>query len=356
MELELGLKLTSIADEFTSDFKIAKDRAGRLFLSRETDALFILTAHLKGYKRGNIKIDINEDGTSIAISGERQVKETVMVGWKVYKKDTETKGFKKVFRIPDGVILDKIKAKFNEDESTLTITMPKQVKGIRGTAIEEIEEKQELVKEGTGNLQVVDEKIHKTGTSNQEKDELGQVRNREEDRDDEMPSETDIMQHPISGQKDKGHEEDLNEYEVIERTKGSPGLETTIHKEEPEAQKTVAEIQEITERQQDQELERAESLGTTQLAKQDEQVNNNLVPDKADNNQEEEKERPSADEQHEEVPETQAGRVQEEEHKPRAKRCKMCIPIVAGSTILLSFVVFVFQIMRSKNQTSRRKD
>lgn len=308
-----------------------------------------------GYKRGNIKIDINEDGTSIAISGERQVKETVMVGWKVYKKDTETKGFKKVFRIPDGVILDKIKAKFNEDESTLTITMPKQVKGIRGTAIEEIEEKQELVKEGTGNLQVVDEKVQKTGTLNQEKDELGQARNGEEDRNDEMPSETDIMEHPVSRQKDKGHEEDLNEYEMIET---SPGLETKIHKEEPETQKTVAEIQEITERQQDQELELAESLGTTQLAKQDEQVNNNQVPDKADDNQEEEeeKERPSADELHEEVPETQPGTVQEGEHKPRAKRCKMCIPLVAGSTILLSFVVFVFQIMRSKNQTSRRKD
>ncbi|KAL0432290.1 UNVERIFIED_CONTAM: hypothetical protein Slati_2563300 [Sesamum latifolium] len=355
MELELGLKLTSIADEFTSDFKIAKDRAGPLFLSRETDAMFILTAHLKGYKRGNIKIDINEDGTSIAISGERQVKETVMVGWKVYKKDTETKGFKKVFRIPDGVILDKIKAKFNEDESTLTITMPKQVKGIRGTAIEEIEEKQDLVKEGTGNLQVVDEKIHETGTSNQEKDELGQARNGEEDRDDEMPSQTGIMEHPVSGQKDKGQEEDLNEYEVIERTKGSPGLETKIHKEEQETQKTVAEIEETTERQQDQELDHAESLDT-QLAKQDQQVNNNQVPDKADDNQEEEKERPSADERPEEAPETQPGRVQEEEHKPRAKRCKMCIPIVAGSTILLSFVVFVFQIMRSKNQTSRRKD
>ncbi|KAK4433773.1 hypothetical protein Salat_0540000 [Sesamum alatum] len=337
MELELGLKLTSIADEFTSDFKIAKDRAGPLFLSRETEATFILTAHLKGYKRGNIKIDINKGGTSIAISGERQVKETVMVGWKVYKKDTETKGFKKVFRIPDGVILDKIKAMFNEDESTLTITMPKQVKGIRGTAIEEVEEKPELVKEGTGNLQVVDEKIQKTGTSKPEKDESAPARTGEEDRDhDEMPSETDIMD---SGQKDK----DLNEYEVIESTKSSPGLETEMPKEEAGNQKTVAEIQEITEPQQDQ------------------QVNKNQVPDKADDAQEdqrsdEEKERPSADELSEEAQETRPGRVEEEEHKPRGKRCKMCIPIVAGSTILLSLVVFVFQIMRSKNQTSRRKD
>lgn len=48
MELELGLKFTRVADEFTSDFQITKDRAGALFLSRETDTVFVLTAHLKG--------------------------------------------------------------------------------------------------------------------------------------------------------------------------------------------------------------------------------------------------------------------------------------------------------------------
>lgn len=296
-----------------------------------------------------------------------------MVGWKVYKKDTETKGFKKVFRIPDGVILDKIKAKFNEDESTLTITMPKQVKGIRGDAIEEIEEKQELVKEGSGNLQVVDEKIQRTGTSKQAKDEIAQARNGEEDRDDVMPSETDITDHreaipeedkqvgkPISVQKDKEHEEDLNDYEVIEKIKSSPGLETEMLKKETENQKTMDEIQEITEPQQDQVVDRSESSGMTQLEKQDQQENNNQVSRKENDIHEEEKleekERAFADELPEEAPETQPGRVQEEGHKPRGKRCKMCIPIVAGSTILLSFVVFVFQIMRSKNQTSRRKD
>ncbi|XP_012838293.1 PREDICTED: uncharacterized protein LOC105958836 [Erythranthe guttata] len=150
MEMELGLKFTRVADEFTSDFQLMKDRAGPLFLSRETDSMFILTAHLKGFF---FFIDINEDATLIAISGEKQVKETVMVGWQVVKKGTETKVFKKVFKIPDGVFLDKIKAKFNEDESTLTITMPKKVKGIRGTHIEEIKENQELVKEGSSNLE-----------------------------------------------------------------------------------------------------------------------------------------------------------------------------------------------------------
>ena len=51
MEVELGLKITRTRDETTSisDFQFAKDRAGPLFLSKETDGMFILTAHLKGF-------------------------------------------------------------------------------------------------------------------------------------------------------------------------------------------------------------------------------------------------------------------------------------------------------------------
>ncbi|KAI3460475.1 hypothetical protein Pfo_017138 [Paulownia fortunei] len=400
MALELGVKFTRVADEFTSDFQIAKDRAGPLFLSRESDAMFILTAYLKGYKRGNIKIDINEDGTLIAISGERKVKETVIVGWKLYKKDTEIKGFKKVFRIPDGVILDKIMANFNEDESTLTITMPKKVKGIRGIAIDEIEEKQELVKEGSGNLLTVDEKSQRTGTSHQEKDEKS-TRNGEDDTANKMPSETHIMElgketpeeekqveEPVSGysytddaqkvhdlengekgQRHKGHEKHLNEQEVIGGIKSSPDLEclpsihgevphveTEMSKAEVENQKTVDDIQETSEPKH---LDRAESLSMKQLAKKDLQENNNQVPDKTNDIHEEERlseetEGPLAVEPPEEDLEDEPGKVPEGENKPRGKRCKMCLPIVAGSTLLLSFVVFVFQMIRSKNQTSRR--
>ena len=51
MEVELGLKITRIKDDTTSisDFQFAKDRAGPVFLSKETDATFTLTAHLKGF-------------------------------------------------------------------------------------------------------------------------------------------------------------------------------------------------------------------------------------------------------------------------------------------------------------------
>lgn len=49
MEVELGLKLTKSLDEFASaDLRIVKGRSGPLFISRETEIMFILTAHLKG--------------------------------------------------------------------------------------------------------------------------------------------------------------------------------------------------------------------------------------------------------------------------------------------------------------------
>lgn len=150
----MGLKLTKGLDEFESaDLVISKDGAGPLFISRETETMFILTAHLRGYRREQVKIDINEDGNRIAICGERPVQETTMVGWQVYKKDVEMRGFRKAFKIPDGVILDEIKAGFNQDESMLTITMKKATKGIKGVTVEEVKE-ETMIRENSESLQV----------------------------------------------------------------------------------------------------------------------------------------------------------------------------------------------------------
>ncbi|GJT22632.1 inactive protein restricted TEV movement 2 [Tanacetum coccineum] len=77
-----------------------------------------------GYGRRDIKIEINEDGTSITISGEKPM----------------MRGFSKTFSIPEGVVLDKVKARFDQDDSRLTIRMPKSVKGITETGIEEIKQ------------------------------------------------------------------------------------------------------------------------------------------------------------------------------------------------------------------------
>ncbi|KAI4352982.1 hypothetical protein L6164_007183 [Bauhinia variegata] len=142
MELEVGLKISKTRDDITSisEFRVAKDRVEPVFLSRETDSMFILTAHLTGYKRENIDIKINEDGSEISISGEKPVQEKLMLGWIMLKKEVEIKGFRKVFKIPHGVILDRIKAKYNQEESVFKIVMPKLVKGISGVRIEEVKE------------------------------------------------------------------------------------------------------------------------------------------------------------------------------------------------------------------------
>ncbi|KAL8459250.1 hypothetical protein ACS0TY_036650 [Phlomoides rotata] len=311
MELELGLKFTRAADEFTSDFRITKGRAGTLFLSRETDTMFVLTAHLKGYKRGNIKIDINKDGSLIGISGEKQIKETVMVGWKLYKKDAEVTGFKKVFRIPDGVILDEIEALFNDDESILTITMPKKVKGIRGTAIEEVKEEHQLVKEGYGNLQVADDQSSDKGEKLKEK-----IEDRvDESRDGEAG--VDEIKERIETKEDK--ENDVVEKEEIE----GPSFVECGGEEGVENRREANEIEKIIESKEDQEVDKEERS---------------------------EKEGASV------VETSVESRREIENEKVEDKRYKMCLPIVAGSTLLLSFVVFVIQIIRSKNRNSTRRD
>ncbi|XP_040998559.1 zinc finger CCCH domain-containing protein 13-like [Juglans microcarpa x Juglans regia] len=181
MELQLGLKIAKTSDDLTSiaEFQFAKDRTGPVFLSGEDDNMFILTVHLKGFRRDNINIKINEDGTRITVHGEKRVQQTVMIGWILHKKGVELRVFKKVFKIPDGVVLDRIKAKFNENESILTIIMPKREKGIRGDGIEEVKEDEVGRKTGKSEReQIVDNKVS-------ERDKDG-VKNLEESKEPEI--------------------------------------------------------------------------------------------------------------------------------------------------------------------------
>ncbi|KAJ6920250.1 hypothetical protein NC651_013993 [Populus alba x Populus x berolinensis] len=150
MELELGLKITHARDDITSftGLRVAKGHAGPLFLSRETETMFSLIAYLTGFRKENIDIKISEDGNQITISGKKPVQELVLIGWIMHKKEVELRAFSKAFRIPHGVVLDKIKAKFSDQDLTLTITLPKLVKGIRGVGVEEV--KEEEVDKGRG--------------------------------------------------------------------------------------------------------------------------------------------------------------------------------------------------------------
>ncbi|KAL8199979.1 hypothetical protein R6Q57_013547 [Mikania cordata] len=105
------------------DLSISKNVA---FNTDQTDSMFILTFNIQkgGYRRKDINIEINEDGSRITISGENP-----------------NSSFHKTFIIPEGVVLDKIKARFDQQQSRLTIRMPKLVKGMmNGIGIQEFKE------------------------------------------------------------------------------------------------------------------------------------------------------------------------------------------------------------------------
>ncbi|KAK2420647.1 centromere-associated protein E [Trifolium repens] len=166
MELELGLKITKTRDDIDSisEYQFMKD-TGPVFKSRETNTMFILTAHLKGFKRNNIDINISKDGNKISIRGNKPIQEMVMMGWVMQRKVVDVKGFNKVFKIPYGVNLDKIKANYNEEEWMLNIVMPKLVKGILGLKIEETKEQEfdkGRTKQGTNDFDNVSSSVGET--------------------------------------------------------------------------------------------------------------------------------------------------------------------------------------------------
>ncbi|KAG7590386.1 Alpha crystallin/Hsp20 domain [Arabidopsis suecica] len=208
MELELGLKITRTKDDVSSstDFRVTSDSFGHLSLSRETNSVFFLILHLKGFKKEGIDIEINKEGNRIKISGRKQVEEMVLVNWVEWKKATEIKEFKKVFRIPEIVNLDKIKARFNEEDGTLTVTMRKKVKGITGLKIEEEEEE---VKD-----QIVEEKTEEKTEPEEEIKEEPKPEEKEEQEEEEEPQreeEEDKIEEEVVEEETRDHEEKKEE-------------------------------------------------------------------------------------------------------------------------------------------------
>lgn len=152
--LEMDTELMKVADEFACFGLLKpKDRFSPSFWTQETDSMFIINAQLKGYRRTNIKVERNEDGSRITVSGEKPVQDMLMIGGKVVKKNIEMQGFRKSFKILQGVVLDKIKVKFNEDDSKLMIQIPKATKGFMGVAIDELKT-EEIPPESTKLLEV----------------------------------------------------------------------------------------------------------------------------------------------------------------------------------------------------------
>ncbi|OWM85041.1 uncharacterized protein LOC116205544 [Punica granatum] len=304
MELELGLKISQTRDDLSSmaDLRISKDAGGVLFFSRETEEKFVLTGHLRGYRRKHIDIRINEDGTLISISGKKPVQEKVIQGWIVYKKEVELKGFTKVFQIPRGVILDKIKAKFNDAGSVLTISMPKRVKGISGEGIEEVKEAVGGDWESSG---VRDEVDGMTGREREEKS------TREETSTSKVEDRQKLDQETSEGKGVQTHE-----------------------KIKTEARDVVQERK-------------------TNQQKLTESVEAATAPDKFTQQSEsalEETDREEGAEEKEEKRTLNSGGDDGTRQEGRRKKFKICTPVVAGSALLVSLIVLVINLTKAKRR------
>ncbi|XP_059281715.1 uncharacterized protein LOC132035451 [Lycium ferocissimum] len=333
MEMEMGLKLTRVADELSStEFQFARDRAGPLFQSTETDTMFILTVHLKGYTQENIKIDINEEGTIIAIRGEKPVEETVMVGWKLVKKDVEIRKFSKAFKIPDGVILDKIKARFDEEQSILTVKMPKKVKGILGVEFVEVREPEDLP--------IVAEKISKKVTFKEDMDKES-TKKAEENQEKGKEIVQKVLKDPQVSQ-----ESDLK----------SPILPSNIRKPREVVEKHVVKDELVP--QKDKELMPSVDSNiqnNNDMIQEKREPRINLVGESSSSRDEHKDDQ--ASERANGISEEKSGEISrknEDDDVPK-RSSKICVPIVAGSALMLSLVVFVIHFIRTKNQSGKRE-
>ncbi|KAG2281951.1 hypothetical protein Bca52824_053171 [Brassica carinata] len=221
MELELGLKVTRTREDVSSsvDFRFSKDPFGPLVLSQETDSRFIIIIHLKGFKKEGIEIEINKEGDRITIRGRKPVEEMVMIRWMAWRKE--------------------IKARFDDDDATLTITMPKRVKGISGFNLEqEVEEEEEEEAEG----------------------DVSKVENREVEEDN-VERET---------QREEGFGEMMEDKERESQVSEGEGFSGGVDEEEAQIEDDDLEmIQEIDEQHKILESSEEEIVGEKELADSD---------------------------------------------------------------------------------------
>ncbi|XP_004237795.1 uncharacterized protein [Solanum lycopersicum] len=324
MEMEMGLKLTRVANESSStEFQFAKDRAGPLFQSTETDTMFILTVHLKGYIQENIKVDINEEGTIIAIRGEKSVQETVMVGWKLIKKDVEVRKFSKAFKIPDGVILDEIKARFDDEISILTIKMPKKVKGILGIEFVEVKEHEELP--------IVANKISKKVTFKEDMDKPKAEENQGKPREV-------VQKHVV---KDEMMPNEDSKHVVKDEIMPNEDSKHVVKDEMMSNEDSKHVIKDETMPNVDSNIQNNDTIDETREARGD-----FVGHDKPESS--------NSRDEHKDDQASVTSRKREDDNVPK-KSSKICVPIVAGSALILSLFVFVIHLIRTKNQSVKRK-
>lgn len=145
----------------------------------------------------------------------------VLIKWVEWRKETEVKEFKKVFRIPDIVNLDKIKARFNEEDGTLTVTMRKKFKGITGLKIEEEEEKVVPEEEQTEEKTEPEEETEEETKPEEEAESEEPQREKEDEAEEPQSDEEEEgkIEEDVVEEETRDHEEKKEEIEDKPRKK-----------------------------------------------------------------------------------------------------------------------------------------
>lgn len=88
----------------------------------ETDSLYLLSIDVPGMKRDEIKIELNSD--TITVSGERNIKDKNLANL-MQHNEKKYGHFKRTFRIPSTIDLDKVEARY--EDGVLELFLPKTV-------------------------------------------------------------------------------------------------------------------------------------------------------------------------------------------------------------------------------------
>ncbi|RAL40686.1 unnamed protein product [Cuscuta campestris] len=355
MDLEFGMKVTIKNASYVSSYlnlQLSKNVKGHFFQSAETHNMLILTVHLKGYETKHIQIGINEDGTIMEMRCEKPVEVIVMVGGRLETKGTETWKLKKRFRIPEGVSLDDIEAMFAEDESLLTVSMPKRVEGIVGTLIEEIKEPYEIPESPLKEAEIVE--LRKE-TDNNHHDSLGGPSDptRSDDLEAEGKEER-FEDHPEMAKKPDDDDDQETKQSIVDVSlrggMGSNGDEVKPKREHPESSSGINSAKHEEEK---------EDLPKTGEVHEEEKV----LP-KTGEVHEEEKVLPKTGEDHEEehpLPTLEAGVEKREEEEDMGKEVRekssvICAPIIVAGSALLFSLAFIVRYFRHANRTPKPRN
>ncbi|KAK3136194.1 hypothetical protein QOZ80_5BG0429500 [Eleusine coracana subsp. coracana] len=118
LDLDLGVQLTCPAapgDDFA-------------FAATETDAAFLVLAHLPGYTKDDVDVRVCEAGAEVAVrvaSKEAFAVEASAAGRVRVAHRQVVEGFRRVFDVPAGVDVARITVGFEEDDGLLVVIMPK---------------------------------------------------------------------------------------------------------------------------------------------------------------------------------------------------------------------------------------